>query len=208
MARPAGKGFFSVKKCGRHLDMHPIYAIMDIKILPGAMMAKREGKKGKRLEYDPVLFDQDVEAYRAYWESIRDKIPQKFAKAYWGTKFSDCSHFHDNDILQFSIMGNYNTYKYSADTIEMLICGGGIGLYGFTFSKIHKIYCRFDERKYEACEHLLIDIGQSWIGISEEGNYIFEFITHEGGRCRIDFEEVQVIERSLQSWLFERESEK
>ncbi len=207
MARPAGKGFFSVKKCGRPLDMHPIHAIMDIKILPGAMMAKREGKKGKRLEYDPVLFDQDVEAYRAYWESIRDKIPQKFAKAYWGTKFSDYSHFHDYYILRFSMMGNYNTYKHETDTIEMVIYSD-TGLYEITFSKIHKVYCSFEVTANGICENWLTDILQSWIGISKEGNYIFEFQTGwSPGRVRIDFEKVRVVEHTLRSYFHKQKSE-
>ena len=170
------------------------------------MMAKMKGKKGKRLEYDPVLFDQDVEAYRAYWESIRDKIPQKFAKAYWGTKFSDLSRFHDYKIFQLSMKGNYvNTFMTSADTIEMLI--GNAGFYELTFSKIHKVSCCFDVPKNGASEHLLTDIVNSLIGISKDGNYTFEFATANRGRFRIEFEEVRVVEHTLNSYVHQQQSE-
>ncbi|HIX09199.1 MAG TPA: hypothetical protein H9683_03360 [Firmicutes bacterium] len=207
MAHPAGKGFFSVKKCGRHLDMHPIHAIMDIKILPGAMMAKREGKKGKKLKYNGVLFSKNYKRYLAYWESIRDKFPKEFAEAYWGTKFSDLSHFHDYKIFHLSMKGNYvNTFMTSADTIEMLI-GKAAGFYELTFSKIHKVSCCFDVPKNGASEHLLTDIVNSLIGISKDGNYIFEFATANRGSMRIEFEEIRVVEHALNSYVHQQQSE-
>lgn len=206
MARQAGKGFFSVKKCGRHLDMHPIHAIMDIKILPGAMMAKREGKKGKKLKYNGVLFSKNYKRYLAYWESIRDKFPKEFAEAYWGTKFSDVNHFHNYRILRLSMLGNHNIFDKSEDTIEMLI-GGATGLYGFTFSKIHSVSFSLDVPVDCMCEHLLTEIAYSRIGISDDGYYIFEFAIRDRGQCRIDFEKVQVAEQPLISYFYKKRME-
>ncbi len=186
--------------------MHPIYAIMDIKILPGAMMAKMKGKKGKKLKYNGALFSKNDKRYLAYWESIRDKFPKEFAEAYWGTKFSDVNHFHDYKILHLTMKGNHNSFTKSADTIELVI-GKAAGFYELHFSKIYAVYCSFVVREDGMCEDLLPDILQSLIGISEEGKYIFEFVTIDEGRFGIEFEEIRVVEHALNSYVHQQKSE-
>ena len=143
----------------------------------------------------------------AYWESLRDKFPKEFAEAYWGTKFSDLSCFHDYKIFHLSMKGNYvNTFMTSADTIEMLI-GKAAGFYELTFSKIHKVSCCFDVPKNGVSEHLLTDIVNSLIGISKDGNYIFEFATANRGSMRIEFEGIRVVENALNSCFHQQKSE-
>ena len=159
-------------------------------------MAK-EGKKGKKLEYDFDLFDQDEEAYRAYWESIQDKYPKKFAKAYWGTKYSDINHFHDYRILRFSMLGNSNVFLHTEDLLELEVMSmSKRGIYKFSFSKIYKVYCSLEVLDSNWRGHLFTDIVESRLGISEDGIYIFEFQTGwSKGRVRVDFGKVHVEER-------------
>jgi hypothetical protein len=168
----------------------------------------KKGKKEKKLKlkYDFGLFEADEETYHEYWESIQDEFPKKFAKAYWGTKYSEINHFHNYRILRLSMLGNHNIFDKSEDTIEMLI-GGATGLYGFTFSKIHSVSFSLDVPVDCMCEDLLPDILQSLIGISEEGKYIFEFVTIDEGRFGIEFEEIRVVEHALNSYVHQQQSE-
>lgn len=153
-----------------------------------------------------VLFSKNYKRYLAYWESIRDKFPKEFAEAYWGTKFSDVNHFHDYQILRFSMIKNVQGDEHGEDTIELVI-GGARGAYEFHFSKIYVIYCSFIVLEDGVSDYLLPDILQSLIGISEEGNYIFEFVTLDRGRFRIEFEEVRVVEHTLNSYVHQQQSE-
>lgn len=153
-----------------------------------------------------VLFSKNYKRYLAYWESIRDKFPKEFAEAYWGTKFSDVNHFHDYQILRFSMIKNVQGDEHGEDTIELVI-GGARGAYEFHFSQIYVIYCSFIVLEDGASDYLLPDILQSLIGISEEGNYIFEFVTLDRGRFRIEFEEVRVVEHTLNSYAHQQQSE-
>lgn len=173
----------------------------------GGIMSKK-GKKEKKLKLkcDFGLFEADEETYHEYWESIQDEFPKKFAKAYWGTKYSEINHFHNYRILRLSMLGNHNIFDKSEDTIEMLI-GGATGLYGFTFSKIHSVSFSLDVPVDCMCEHLLTEIAYSRIGISDDGYYIFEFAIRDRGQCRIDFEKVQVAEQPLISYFYKKRME-
>ena len=68
-----------------------------------------------------VLFSKNYKRYLAYWESIRDKFPKEFAEAYWGTKFSDVNHFHDYQILRFSMIKNVQGDEHGEDTLNSYV---------------------------------------------------------------------------------------
>ena len=155
------------------------------------MMGKKSGQK-----YDVALFSRDEEAYQKYLESIEDKFPKKLIKAYRSFKYTGVNHFHDFHISRISMTGKNGIVWPSKSALEIELIRPNDVIFRLHFSKIHQIYCNVLCGNWS--EIWLDYVSDSWLGISEEGNYIFEMLFGWGdGRIRIDSEKLHMEEIRL-----------
>ena len=154
----------------------------------------------KHSEENDKLVKAQSAAYWDYFDEIRPQLPKSLANAFYKTRF------HDYSVKRVSVFGDAWCYGKRSDVIELEIACYQTE-YLITFNNVN--YLKLLHELKDTCWHGpdgaykssptdgLEDIALCELGITEDGEYSFEFLTHSGAIFEVHFLSVKVAKRKI-----------
>lgn len=162
----------------------------------------------KKEIFYPLKYSKDndelVKAqWAAYWDyidTIKSQFPKCLLNPYYRTRF------HDYAIKRISVFGDAWCYGKRSDVIELELRFDQIE-YLITFNNVN--YLKLLHELKDTCWHGpdgaykssptngLEEIALCELGITEDGEYSFEFLTHSGAIFEVHFLSVKVARRKI-----------